>query len=410
MDETSGHPQSLTARGAAELRIDADTLEALRELTPVLAEEVVAAITENVPGYAGALSGRMGTIIRNAVQNALGVFLDLIELTERGSELPAQVPGSEAAYELGRGEARNGRTMDALLAAYRVGARVSWRGLSATLVSARMPADTVARFAEVVFAFIDELSATSAAGHAEELATKGRARERYRARLARALLEGGTAELLDAYAERADWEPPEILTAVLLPAARARMYLLPLDPRTLLLSEDAPGLPEDDAVLLVPGARELDRAVLLRRLPESGAVVGPARPWQRVRASYLRALRTRELTATDGKSVVDSEDHLVELVVNADAEALRDLRERVLAPLASMRPGVADRLRETLRSWLLHQGRRDEVAAELFVHPQTVRYRMGQLRDLFGDALQDPERVLELTLALALPPVLPPEE
>ena len=29
------------------------------------------------------------------------------------------------------------------------------------------------------------------------------------------------------------------------------------------------------------------------------------------------------------------------------------------------------------------------VAAELFVHPQTVRYRMGQLRDLYGERLDD---------------------
>ena len=41
---------------------------------------------------------------------------------------------------------------------------------------------------------------------------------------------------------------------------------------------------------------------------------------------------------------------------------------------------------ETLRAWLLHHGRRDRVAAELFVHPQTVRYRMTQLRELYGDA------------------------
>jgi len=37
---------------------------------------------------------------------------------------------AEAAYALGRGEARSGRTMDALLSAYRVGARVSWRELA----------------------------------------------------------------------------------------------------------------------------------------------------------------------------------------------------------------------------------------------------------------------------------------
>ena len=58
-------------------------------------------------------------------------------------------------------------------------------------------------------------------------------------------------------------------------------------------------------------------------------------------------------------------------------------------------------LPDTLRAWLLHQGRRDDVAAALFVHPQTVRYRMGQLRDLYGDSLEDPDTVLELLVALA---------
>ena len=38
----------------------------------------------------------------------------------------------------------------------------------------------------------------------------------------------------------------------------------------------------------------------------------------------------------------------------------------------------------------------------LFVHAQTVRYRMGQLRELFGDLLDNHESVLRLTLALAV--------
>ncbi len=34
------------------------------------------------------------------------------------------------------------------------------------------------------------------------------------------------------------------------------------------------------------------------------------------------------------------------------------------------------------------------------MHPQTVRYRIGQLRDLYGDRLEEPETVLALTVAL----------
>ncbi|WP_447644429.1 helix-turn-helix domain-containing protein [Nocardioides zeae] len=66
-----------------------------------------------------------------------------------------------------------------------------------------------------------------------------------------------------------------------------------------------------------------------------------------------------------------------------------------------MRPDTAARLEETLRAWLLHQGRREEVAAALFVHPQTVRYRMGRVRELWGDALTDPDVVRALVVALA---------
>jgi DNA-binding PucR family transcriptional regulator len=87
--------------------------------------------------------------------------------------------------------------------------------------------------------------------------------------------------------------------------------------------------------------------------------------------------------------------------VTADPEALADLRADALAPLAKLRPATAEKLEATLRSWLLHQGRREDIAAELFIHPQTVRYRMGQLRELYGDRLDDPDTVLALTLALA---------
>ena len=41
------------------------------------------------------------------------------------------------------------------------------------------------------------------------------------------------------------------------------------------------------------------------------------------------------------------------------------------------------------------------------MHPQTVRYRMTQLRELYGDRLDDPASVLELTIALAESPRRP---
>jgi DNA-binding PucR family transcriptional regulator len=40
------------------------------------------------------------------------------------------------------------------------------------------------------------------------------------------------------------------------------------------------------------------------------------------------------------------------------------------------------------------------VARELHIHPHTVRYRIGQLREAFGPALDDPDQRARLLLAL----------
>ena len=220
------------------------------------------------------------------------------------------------------------------------------------------------------------------------------------------LLAGAGADVLVAAADRAGWQAPRTLTAVLVPLAQVRGLAAVLDEATLQASGDLPDLPSEGdptehALVLVPDADgPVARKHLLRQLAGRAAVVGPARPWTRARSSYQRAVRVLALGVA-GRDPVDSEDHLADLVVTADAEALADLRARALAPLSDLRPATAERLAETLRSWLLHQGRREAVAADLHVHPQTVRYRMGQLRELYGDRLEDPETIRDLTLALA---------
>ena len=362
--------------------------EALKAQLPAVAEQTVASVTDEVPEYSGAFSGEMGATIQGAVQMALAAFL---RLAAKPGDSTALGPAREGAYALGRGEARSGRTVDALLAAYRVGARVAWREMSATAVESGLPATTIAQFAELVFAYIDDLSAASVAGHTDELATSGRVRQQYRERLGQALLAGAPPEELQRRADRADWTAPPRLTAVLVPSARTREALARVDPRSISVPGDLVGL-EDTDVLLAPDSR----SALLRQL--RSAVIGPTRPWYQVFSSYQRAVRGLAL------GISDTEAELTSLVLSADPDALADLRAQALRPLADVRPATADRLAETLRSWLLHQGRREDVAAHLHVHPQTVRYRMTQIRDLYGDQLTDPDSVLKLVVGLALAP------
>ncbi|WP_238993432.1 PucR family transcriptional regulator [Nocardioides caldifontis] len=388
---------------AASLDLPPDAVDAMRAELPTVAVQVVDAIRAEVPSYADPFKGEMGRNIENAVRLALGGFLAIASGAAEGAGASYEQV-YDAAYGLGRGEARSGRSMDALLSAYRVGARVAWRDMSGAGVRAGLPSPTVAEFAELVFDYIDELSAASAAGHADELATTGRVRQRYLERLTQNLLRGSSPDALEAAAERAEWTPPRLLTAVILPESRSRGVLQQVDAQTLQPTEQVPGLEDrpDLTVLLVPSSTNRSRATLMRRLVGREAVVGPARPWLQAASSFDRAARVVRLgLERQAPEAVDTEQHLPELILGADPHAIEDLRLQVLAPLDALRPAVAEKLKDTLRSWLLHQGRREEVAAELFVHPQTVRYRMQQLRELYGDRLEDPAWVLRLTLALA---------
>ena len=44
--------------------------------------------------------------------------------------------------------------------------------------------------------------------------------------------------------------------------------------------------------------------------------------------------------------------------------------------------------------------RKDAWVGMLHVHAQTVRYRMGQVREAYGDRLDDPATLLDLVVAL----------
>jgi hypothetical protein len=383
-------------------RLPAALVDPLHRGLPDVAVHTIGAITAEVPAYTEAFAGELGDKIENAVRMALTTFLELVS-RDAGSDADSPLaPALEGAYALGRGEARSGRSLDALLAAYRVGARVTWREFAAISVRAGQEASMIARFAELMFAYIDELSAASVAGHADELATSGRVRLRHLERLAQALVAGDADHVVEAAAERAGWPPPQTLTAVLVPERTADSALDVLDPRTLRLADAGAEVPET-SVLLVPDTHGPNRPHLIRLLRGHRAVVGPPRPWLRAADSLGRAIRAGRLaTPPAGNDVVDTEDHLVALVVTADRQALADLRAQALAPLAGEREPAATKLADTLRSWLLHQGRRDAVADELFIHPQTVRYRMARLRELYGDRLRDPDWLLTLTIALSV--------
>lgn len=378
-------------------------LDALWAAIPRLGELAVGTVIDEVPVYRGALGAPVQRIVEHAVHESLTGF---IELTRGGAD-PDASPSIQRlldfSHGLGQAEARVGRSPEVLLAAFRVGARTVWREWSAIAVAQQVPHDVLAVFAELIFAYLDRMSAAGVAGNTAEQTKLGIARQRHREQLARLLVTGGSdGDLLHA-AERADWRPPTTLTAVAVPRGQETAITMIADPRALEVPEDAvTASTRTVTVILVPDVGGGARARFIKSMPPTGCVIGPTRPWTNARSSVRLVLRAMRLELAS-PGVVNTEHHLPELVLHADPDALADLRETVLAPLETLPASTRDRLTETLRSWLMHHGRRDDIAAELYVHPSTVRYRLGQLRELFGDRLQDPRIAMELTVALAVP-------
>ena len=366
---------------------------------PALADEVLAAIAREVPAYARPLEGAFGAGVRRGVQLALSRFLALAGEEPTAESRNRAARGREAYIELGRGEARVGRSLDALLAAYRTGARVAWGRLAELGLQAGLSARELVELAAAVFAYIDELSAASAEGFSAEQSALAGDRERRRRALAQLLLSEAPPWQLDEAAALAGWPPPATLTAVLVPVQAGREVVSRWDERALLAAEDD----GHGALLLLPDVDGPGQAHRLRRLlAERPSVIGLPRPWSEARLSVGLVRRTAALVPPSGVEHVA--DHLAALVVTADPLAGAELAARRLAPFAPLSPRARERLLETLRSWLAHHGDRQAVAADLGIHPQTVRYRVGLLRDLLGEDLADPRRRFELSLVLSALP------
>jgi DNA-binding PucR family transcriptional regulator len=136
------------------------------------------------------------------------------------------------------------------------------------------------------------------------------------------------------------------------------------------------------------------------------AALGPTVDWPLAGVSLSRAAAAFRLSLAGrlpAAGLVVAEEHLGGLLLAADPGLAAELAAARLAPLNALPDGQRERLSATLRAWLDRPGQVQAVAATLGVHPQTVRYRLGQLRELFGDRLDDPEARFELALALRVP-------
>jgi hypothetical protein len=364
--------------------------DVLRPVLGDVTDEIISAVG-TIPAYSRPLTGAFGQGIREGVREALRHFLAEVQAG-------GPVARSDVYVALGRGEMRAGRSLDALLSAYRVGARVAWRRFAEAGVAAGLEPDTLYLLAESLFAYIDMLSAESAEGHAlEQSAAAGQAELRRR-RLVRMMVRDPPTDpgSVEGAATEAGWPLPRTLAALAIAGERREQASshLPPDAITEAIGDLVCAIvPDPDG----PGRRTLiERAVL-----GAGAVagLGTTVDWADAAVSFSRARAALDLAEGEPGLLV-ARELAGELLLRSDPRLAAELAADRLAPLADLPSGSRDRLTETLTAWLAEQGRLGAVARQLRVHPQTARYRMARLRELFGDTLDDPDGRLWLELAL----------
>lgn len=356
--------------------------------------EILAAIARDVPGYARPLEGDFGRGVRRGVSEALRQFVALIRDPGAGRG------GREVYVELGRGELRQGRTLDSLQAAYRVGARVAWRRLSLAGREADLDAEVLSLLAEAIFAYIDELSADSVEGYAEAQAELEDQRRRRTAELAALLAREPPAEQADIHsaAQLVGWTPPNRVAALALPEAHLGSVVrrLPVDSLATVL--DGVGC------ILFPDPEGPGRTALLEGAPTDFPLAqGPAGALGDLPACWALAratLRAAQAGALPAAGLVVAEDFLADLLLFEGSALAARIAARRLKPFEPLTEKARERMRETALAYVRHEGNAVAMAAALHVHPQTARYRTARLRELLGEQLEDPDARFELEIAL----------
>lgn len=402
-----------TAAWSAE-QLPPQTVEAVRAAARPLADRIIDAVCAENPTYAEVLGGPEGMGIRLGVEEAIRSFLDALERGE-----PPRGETAEVWRRLGEAEFQSGRSLDALRAAFRTGTRAAWKGAADLAAQVGISTPLVIALAEGIFVYSDALAVDVVEGYLRMQSDEAGERERRRRRLLALLLDphGADREALEHTAELARWPLPKTVAVMALPGESSQEVARRLGLEVLVGSDG------EGTFMIVPDPHGPGRRARLgSAMRDEPVALGPeVAPHQAARSLEWarRTLALMERGAIPERGLAPSDEHLGTLILLGDEPLARRLVELRLAAVEQLPALERDRLLDTLRSWLAHQRHTPRVAAELHVHPQTVRYRIGKLQELLGPSLETPEGRFELELALrarsalssgpeATPPAPPP--
>lgn len=384
-------------------QIGAEEAQWMRPHLALIFGEMADGIREHVPEYNRPGDANYDRTVQLAVEHSVEHFVRII--ADPGASWSAV---QQVFFDVGYGEAVEGRSLDHLQNAMRFGSRIAWRYLAAEAERLGKAPALISLLAEAIFAYLDELASAAAQGYARAKEKAAGEREHRRGRLLSLLLSDPPAapEIVKEQAALAGWPIPQRLAVVLLNPRRGRLSDGPAGLPPDLLS----GIDRGRACLVVPdpdGPGQADRLALT--LAGWTGAVGPSVPADQAVVSLTWARHTMELVEEglvaprgNGRAgaLARAEEHLPVLLLKQGSTLTETVAARRLAPLAKVETGYGVRLAVTLLECMENGFNATAAAAKLCVHPQTVRYRLGQLHRMFDIDLEDPDVRLEFMLLL----------
>ncbi|MCU1646996.1 MAG: PucR family transcriptional regulator [Nocardia sp.] len=118
----------------------------------------------------------------------------------------------------------------------------------------------------------------------------------------------------------------------------------------------------------------------------------------------VTGLRQAELacaaTQSGSKQVLRYDEALIPVLLAGSPDVASALARAVLGPILALPQHDRDVLLDTVRTWFAHDGEVSAIAAALFCHRNTVRFRLNRVAELTGRRLTEPRAATEMYLAL----------
>ncbi|MDP9498019.1 MAG: helix-turn-helix domain-containing protein [Actinomycetota bacterium] len=369
------------------------TWQRVDRATPRLATQAVQRMAE-LPWFE-ALPAAQRADVGLVVQTGLGAFLDWLR-DPAGAPAPAPEVFSVAPRELARSVSLK-QTVQLIRVVV---------GVVEEQVPALAAPGEQARLAEQVLKYSREIAFAAAEVYAAAAEARGAWDARVESGVVEALVRGQVGELTLNRAASLGWSDGQWVTAVAAASPGHGIESAVTELRaharhrgwSVLTGEAGGGL-----LVVVSGRGHVDEALgeLADALPAGPVVLGPtATDLASAAASVGEALAGLAAVAgwPDAPRPVASSALLVERVVVGDERARTRLLEEVHRPLAA---AGGDLLR-TAAAFLEGGGSVEGAGRALFLHPNTVRYRLRKIVDTIGCDLTTPRDAQLVRLALVL--------